>query len=183
VTADTAGRHDRVIDSVLLNGTVGSGKSTVAAALGDLARRHGVANAVIDLDELRRAWPAPDDDPFHLELLLANLTAVVANDRRAGIDRFIVAGVIEDRADVARYRQALQSDGALVVRLDVDDATLRHRLHSRHEGRPEELGWHLHRVGELAAILDGAGVDDLVLDAAGVSAEELAERVWAAAGW
>ena len=44
--------------ALLLTGTVGVGKSSVAAAVGDLLRERRVANAVVDLDELRRAWPA-----------------------------------------------------------------------------------------------------------------------------
>ena len=38
--------------ALLLNGTVGVG--SVAAAVGDLLRERRVANAVVDLDELRR---------------------------------------------------------------------------------------------------------------------------------
>ena len=45
--------------ALLLTGTVRVGKTTVAAAVGDLLRERQVANAVVDLDELRRAWPAP----------------------------------------------------------------------------------------------------------------------------
>jgi adenylylsulfate kinase-like enzyme len=45
--------------ALLLTGTVGIGKTTVAVAVGDLLREREVANAVVDLDELRRAWPSP----------------------------------------------------------------------------------------------------------------------------
>ena len=40
--------------ALLLTGTVGVGKTSVAAAVGDLLRERRVANAVVDLDELRR---------------------------------------------------------------------------------------------------------------------------------
>ena len=40
--------------ALLLTGTVGVGKTSVAAAVGDLLRERQVANAVVDLDELRR---------------------------------------------------------------------------------------------------------------------------------
>ena len=57
---------------LLLNGTVGVGKTTVAEAIGDRLADAGVPGAVVDIDWLRRCWPAPDGDPFHLELALRN---------------------------------------------------------------------------------------------------------------
>lgn len=42
--------------ALLLTGTVGAGKTTVAAAVVDLLREHGVPNATVDLDERRWAW-------------------------------------------------------------------------------------------------------------------------------
>ncbi len=71
MSADTAG-------ALLVNGTVGSGTSTTAEEVGRLLAERGTPHAVVDLDALRRAWPAPPDDPFHGELELANLAAVAA---------------------------------------------------------------------------------------------------------
>ena len=45
--------------ALLLTGTVGAGKTTVAATVGDLLREHGVPNATVDLDELRWACRSP----------------------------------------------------------------------------------------------------------------------------
>jgi Ni2+-binding GTPase involved in maturation of urease and hydrogenase len=42
-----------VARAVLVTGTVGSGKTTVVDAIGDVLRRRRVPNAVIDLDWLR----------------------------------------------------------------------------------------------------------------------------------
>ncbi|KQO65164.1 AAA family ATPase [Curtobacterium sp. Leaf261] len=191
--AGSDGRHDTGVEVVLLNGTVGSGKSTVADALATLAQERGVAHAVIDLDHIRRGWPSPEGDRFNSAMLLANLRDMVRNFRTAGASRFILAGVLEDPAEVRSFRSALglgadpasdhASTGLLIVRLVADDATLRHRLHRRHEGQPAELGWHLHRVGELADILASAGVDDTVLEVGSASPEDLALQVWALAGW
>lgn len=54
--------------ALLLTGTVGSGKTSVADTIGDLLSHAGIANAVIDVDWLRRSWPCPPEDPFNGEL-------------------------------------------------------------------------------------------------------------------
>jgi adenylylsulfate kinase-like enzyme len=69
--------------ALLITGTVGSGKTSVADALGDLLSGAGIPNAVIDIDGLRRAWPSPPDDPFQVELALRNLRAVARNEETA----------------------------------------------------------------------------------------------------
>jgi adenylylsulfate kinase len=64
--------------ALLITGTVGVGKTIVAAKVGEaLADRH-TAHAVIDLDCLRTSWPAPPDDPFNLAMELRNLTSVAS---------------------------------------------------------------------------------------------------------
>lgn len=45
--------------AVLINGTVGSGKTTVAEALAERLESERIPGAVIDLDWLRLAWPQP----------------------------------------------------------------------------------------------------------------------------
>src|SRR4051794_6816512 len=95
------------LESVFFNGTVGAGKTTTGETLHRLLADDGIGNAMIDLDQLRRSWPAPPGDRFNHELELKNLRSVAANYRDAGVRRFILAGVIEDPAEVERYRGAL----------------------------------------------------------------------------
>ena len=78
--------------ALLLTGTVGVGKTSVAAAVGDLLRERQVANAVVDLDELRRAWPAAPGDRFNTTVMLANLSAVAANYVGAGFTTLVSPG-------------------------------------------------------------------------------------------
>ena len=49
--------------AMLINGTVGAGKTSVAEMVGDLLTEAGMPNAVIDLDWLRRSWPSPESRP------------------------------------------------------------------------------------------------------------------------
>ena len=172
-----------MIDSVFLNGTVGVGKSTVAEALSTLEAKSGHHHAVIELDHISRAWPPPKDDRFNHELELANLRDLVVNYRRAGVEHFILAGVVEEASEIPRYEAALQSSGLLMFRLEADAATLTRRLRLRHADNASELEWHLGRAGELAAILRAASIDHLVVDNSGSSITRTASIVKDQAGW
>jgi chloramphenicol 3-O-phosphotransferase len=171
---------DGQVDSVFVNGTVGVGKTTLAAELSAIEE---VPHAVVDLDAIRQLSPPPESDRFNHELELQNLRSLAANFRRAGAQRFIIAGVIEERSEIDRYVDALGSTGMFICRLVASPDVLAGRLSRRHDGDPEGLEWHLARAGNLTNILDGSALDDLVLDSSESSATELARVVRRAAGW
>jgi len=147
------------LESVFLNGTVGSGKTTTGETLHRLLADDGISNAVIDLDELRRSWPVPPTDRFDHELELRNLQSVAGNYREVGVRRFILAGVLEDQAEVDRYRAALGGGKPTVIRLDASIEAIQERLRNRHEPDSPELSWHLHRSVELNEILTEARLE------------------------
>lgn len=171
---------NRAVDCVFVNGTVGVGKSTVADAMSAL---DGVPHAVIDLDGIRRLVPAPETDPFNLEMELENLRSVVANYRRAGATRFIVAGVIERAEAVSRYRDALAATGLFVVRLTANPDVISRRLRQRHRDDAAGLQWHLSRASVLSQILDEDRSEDLLLDASSRTPTELAVDIRRHTGW
>lgn len=169
---------------LLLTGTVGVGKTAVAEAIGDLLRQRGVPHAVVDLDELRRAWPAATDDRFHTTVMLRNLSCVTASYLDAGFTTLVLAGVLETAEDRARHAAAIDVP-LTVCRLVADLDVVRRRLRGRHVGDHDGLAWHLHRAGELAGIQDASAVEDLRVDVSSVSVPEAASRVlegWDAAG-
>lgn len=168
--------------ALLLTGTVGVGKTTTADAVADRLRSAGVPHAVVDLDELRRCWPAPADDPFHTALSLRNLAALAGGYRDAGAERLVLAGVVETRADRQRHEEALGVP-LQVVRLLAPADVVAPRLRARHAGDPDGLAWHLHRRGELDAVLDAADVADTAVAVAGLDRAEVADAVLRAAGW
>ncbi|MCZ2402704.1 adenylyl-sulfate kinase [Paenarthrobacter sp. Z7-10] len=171
------------LQSVFLNGTVGSGKSATAEALHQLLIDDGISNAVIDLDELRRSWPVPAADRFNHELELRNLQAVAKNYREVGVRRFILAGVLEEPAEVGRYVAALSGGELTVVRLDPPITTIQDRLRNRHEAGSAELSWHLHRSVELNRILDAARLDTYVVPVGEGGPQDVAFSVRALLGW
>lgn len=173
-------------DAIFLNGTVGVGKSTVADAISEadaISKASTIAHAVIDLDAIRRLSPAPEDDLFNHELELANLHSLAANYRQAGAVRFIMAGVIEDPAEVSRYVEALGAREMFICRLIAAREVVAERLVQRHYGDPKSLAWHLARRDELDQILSANAVEDLLLDSTFIEPHDVAVRVRHAAGW
>lgn len=166
--------------ALLLSGAVGVGKTTTAHAIGDELRARDIPGAVIDLDQLRLAWPAPADDRFHSALEHRNLTAVAANYRAAGARVLVAAGVLEERTVRQEYQAALGSP-LTVVRLSAPRDLVRARLRRRHEHDPTGLAWHLDRFDELTAILDAAAVEDVQVEV-GADPQATARAVLAAVG-
>lgn len=171
-----------MIDAVLLNGTVGAGKSTTAAALSDLLGAAGVRHAVIDTDWIRMLRPAPTGDPFQHAIAVTNLEDLVRNFRAAGAVRFVIAGVVETTAERDDIKAALAPLQALVCRLEAAPDRLADRLTARHSD-PRERRWHLDRAPQLAEILGAADLDDLVVDTTDASPEDTAQRIAQKAGW
>lgn len=167
--------------ALLLNGTVGSGKTTTADAIGELLAARGVPYAVIDLDWLRNGGPAPADDPFNERIGLRNLTAMADNYRDVGTQRLVLAGVVETAAWRRRYQDASGMPLTMArLRVGLDD--VRRRLLARHSPGAV-LDWHLRRSGELDAILADAAVDDVIIDVGDDEPPAVASRVLGAIGW
>lgn len=168
--------------ALLITGTVGAGKTSVAEALGDWLNEAEISNAVIDLDWLRRSWPSPPGDQFNLAMTLRNLRSVAGNYLDSGTERLVLAGVVETAAQRELFREALEVP-MVVCRLLVDLPVLHARLVRRHENAEPALRWHLDRAGELDAILDAARVEDFCVNVGEASPPEVADEVLRVAGW
>lgn len=174
-------RSPETATCLLLTGTVGAGKTATAYAVGELLQQLGIPNAVIDLDELRRSWPAPPEDPFNGGIGLANLRAVSQNYRSSGAMRIVAAGVLEGPGARERYTDAVDVP-VIICRLRVSLDRVHRRLLARHEPGPA-LDWHLHRSSQLDGILDREGAADVTIDVDDDSVQRVARRVLSAIGW
>jgi predicted kinase len=168
--------------ALFLNGAVGVGKTTTLEAVGNLLAERQVNRALVDLDWLRELWPAPSDDPFHLRLELANLTAVVANFWARGAETLVLSGVLEQQVAREAYARAVGCR-LVVVRLTAPRQLVRARLAARHVGDDGRLAWHLARFDELTESLDAGNVDDEVVEVGPHSPRAVADLVLRAAGW
>jgi hypothetical protein len=137
---------------------------------------------VIDLDQIRRAWPTPNGDGFGFEMELRNLAPLVHNYFAAGARRLVLAGVCETLRDRARY-EAILGVPLVVCRLRGQVGTLHARLRRRHFDDEPGLDWHLVLAGELDRILDGSKVADVEVAVDGLTRDDVATAVLDAVGW
>jgi adenylylsulfate kinase-like enzyme len=171
------GQDDERTRVLVITGPVGVGKTSTAIAIGEELKRAGEAFAVIDVDWLRWAGPAPLDDRFNSRLGHRNLAAVAANFRVAGARWMICADVIETEADRAAYQASIPNATLTIVRLHAPIEELHRRLEGRERG--DDLIWHKGRAIELSALMDDRAVEDLLIDTDGRSIEAVAHDILA----
>ncbi len=163
--------------AIFVNGSYGVGKSSTLDHIGDLLATTGRPFALMDVDWFHRSWPPPDDDPNNQAMEAANMGAFWANYRRAGRRQLVVAGVLADRADHARYERALMLP-VRSVRLEAATAVAAGRLENRYRAhRVEALAWHLSRHAELAKRLQSADLDERVFETSTSAPAAVAKRV------
>lgn len=83
----TSKDRPKTIPVLNIIGPVGIGKTSVAFAISDIFQydySQVLPHALIDLDDVRHAWPAPENDPFNMELGFKNLASVWRSYEEAG---------------------------------------------------------------------------------------------------
>ena len=159
---------------------MGTGKTTVLFEASDLLSEAGIAHAAIDLDCL--AVMHPQRGPHGQRLAFTNLAVVWPNYAVAGAERLIVAGVVEDRADLDKFRAAVPGAQPIVCRLIAPLSLMHERLRIREPGM--FLNQALARAEELADILSRASVEDFAVDnGPGRSIGTVAREVLSLASW
>jgi DNA polymerase III delta prime subunit len=149
---------DRRIPTLLLTGTVGSGKTVVAVEIGRLLEEAGVASAVVDLDWL--GWVhLPGGSVSPDELIVRNLTAIWGNLRATGIRRAILARAVLRRSTVDALRRAIPDGDVTVIRLTSPPEMIEDRLRRRDTGAI--LEGHLEDFRTMTGAMDEAGIEDL----------------------
>lgn len=169
------------IPVLLITGTIGSGKTSVASEVSEILISRNVPNAVLDLDWLGQVYPGKSDDRYNQRLILENLSAIWPNLREAGAGRLVLARVIEDRSELAEYRKAIPGAAITVVRLKASPEVLKERIRLR-EGELS-LDRHLARTIELDLILEKSRPEDHVVVNEGKSLNEVALEVLTIVGW
>lgn len=161
--------------AIFLNGGYGVGKSAALDHVGDLLAEAGRPFSLMDVDWFHRSWPVADGDPSNVLLEACNIAAVWRGYRSAGPRQLVMCGVIETEADRQRYAAAVEGPLRL-VRLRASPDVIHRRLRSRYTAsRASALQWHLDRSAEVAARLEEAGLEELVIDTDALTPRGVAE--------
>lgn len=120
-------------EAVLVTGTVGVGKTTVAVEIGVLLSEADVPYAVLDLDWLAWCRPSPEAGAgtAYSSLLCENLRSMRVTYESVGIQRFVLAGAVTKLDDLAAVRDALGGMPVKVVLLDAPSSSIIERLAKR----------------------------------------------------
>lgn len=168
------------VPTIVVSGTCGAGKSTVAAEMNDALAELGVPNAALDLDAL--VWQWPPTSTWNDDLMFENLAALWPNYAARGVRHLVLARVVESRSDLDRYRAAVPGASITVCRL-VSSASLRvARLERRMPPGPSRQ-WHLERAVELEHLLAARAVEDFAVMNDERSVRTVALEVLSRAGW
>lgn len=139
-----------------------------------------VPNAAVDLDSLVWQWPA--SSPWITDLMFENLALVWPNYQAHGATHLVLARVLEDRAELDRYRAAVPGAVLSICRLLAPEAVRLDRLRERMPPGPSR-DWHLRRTAELESILERIAVEDFTVQNGGRPVREVALEVLVRAGW
>ena len=171
------------MQTILVTGPVGVGKTTMIARMSRLLRDAGVPHAAIDFDQLTASFPrAPGDDVWGTRLGLANLASMWRNYRAAGADRLLIARVLKTRSELESYRTAVPGAEITVVRLRASLKALQARLRER-GGHEASVQWHLDRAVDLAPQMDESHVEDVLVETDERDPTDLAREILIQIGW
>jgi hypothetical protein len=164
---------------LIITGTMGAGKTTVLAEASDILVQRQIAHAAIDLDALALAYlpSATCNDSVMYE----NLRSVCENYAALGVQRFLLARAIEDRAQLERCRDIIPATNMIVCRLTASIEAMKQRIEMRESGvsRREYVA----RVPKLNVILDRARLEDFTVSNENRSLSEVALEMLIKAGW
>ncbi|WCB92727.1 hypothetical protein DSM104299_01426 [Baekduia alba] len=165
--------------TLVLIGAPGSGKSSVLEALSTRLQIDGVAHGSIESEQLAMGWPLLPGVVW-----IAQLTAVLAVQREAGRERFLIAATTETAAELAGVVAATgcAASDVLVVCLSAPPDLVAARITAREPdtwpGKPH-LITHARQLAETMPSLPGI---DLVLSTQGREAADVATEIAARLG-
>ncbi|MFD5215867.1 hypothetical protein [Microbacterium sp. NPDC058345] len=162
---------------LILHGSPGSGKTTLARVISELLRAEGVAHGVIDVDELNLVFPSPGPDFW-----LGNLAAIWSRYTQVPGIRMIIPTVIADAERLERLRAAIPAASFVVCELTAPVDVLKARVTAREptdEWREALRRWVDHHAGRT----DLEDIRDVLVSTHDRTEVESAREVLRAVGW
>ncbi len=170
------------VSGVLLTGTIGAGKTTLAEAISEHLHERGMRHALIDIDWLGQVYPPPDEtDPFNDSLASSNLAAIWPNFVGAGILHAVLAATVLNGSQLETLSGAVPGCELTVVRVVASPETVAARLRARDHGRLLED--FLRRTDSVAEEIERAGLESFSVTNEGRPSPELAGEILERLGW
>lgn len=164
---------------LILNGTIGAGKSTIGMAIHDVLMAKGIPHVFLDLDQLTYSWPKKG--AFNSDAMFEALAQVWPIYKSAGADRLVLARVIEKRETLEKYEQALGPCSFTLVHIKASEGTRKSRIAKREFG--DSIEWHINRTVELEAILEKNETASFTVQNEGKAPEDVAVEIIERVGW
>jgi adenylate kinase len=112
--------------AMILTGAPGSGKSSVLDALSTLLETEGVAFGAIESEQLARGWPWLPPAQW-----LRQLASVIALQREAGRETFLVVATTENERELCAVVDAVGTDRVVVICLSAPSDVVAQRVADR----------------------------------------------------
>ena len=169
------------IPLLVISGPIGVGKTSVAEEVSNILVVQGVSHTLLDLDCLGETYPKPGDDPFGMELMLANLASVWKNCAAAGSKNLVLARAIENDHDRTNVAACIPNSRPVICQLKANDETLIARIRKREIG--SGVDWHERRSLEMSANLKEGAPADFWVDTDNRSVVEIAKEIVGQVVW
>jgi broad-specificity NMP kinase len=165
---------------LLITGTLGTGKTTIAAEIGEQLADLPLPNAIIDLDWL--GWVNAGDDFLAYDLLIAkNITSTWPNYRAVGVRYLVLARALLQRELVDVLSTTFPNTPITIIRLTASKDTIKQRLSQRDSG--ETLREHLEELDEMIRIMDDLHLESAIVNTDLLSVEETAQQIINITNW
>jgi predicted kinase len=160
------------IDALLITGGPGSGKSSVAGALGTLLEVEGVRYGAIETELLAWGWPW-----LTLEDSLPQLRSLVALQREAGRELFLIIATTETEAQLRGVLDAVQASRIHVVCLSAPAELAAQRVADREPDSWPGKAALVEHARQLADVIPALSGIDHVLSTRDRSAPQVAAEL------
>ncbi len=168
------------IETLILTGPVGSGKTATAIAVGHMLGEHGLQAVVVDLDWLGWLHTA-SREPLADDLIATNLAAIWPNFVATGIRYAVLSRGLTSLRALEALKRAVPQARITVVRLSATAPTLEARLRRRDTGA--ELNEHLRQAVEMTRTMERLALEDLVVSTDGADVDAIAAQIVRRLGW